>query len=268
MTERTVAFIDILGFKKKVQTRSAEELGTEFTKILGGIIPKMNGKLDDLPNELTFLPNFQCGEQYCISFVFSDSIILISNDDSEESCLALLLYSLRVSQLLIGNDFPIRGAITFGDMYVDIKNSFFLGKALTHAYELEQGQNWVGLVIDDSVPSKFPNVLTSDIPTPGLRPKLFPKYKVPMKSGPIKSLHTLNWRWNWISPKGIKHFFKDPEDRLAKVKIDAALDYALEMRKRNLAGPINDKSIPMEVGPIYIKEVPSIGEPPKHGDEY
>lgn len=268
MTERTVAFIDILGFKELVKTNSADELGTRFTKIVSGIISNMNGKLDDLPSDLTFLPNFHCGEPYCISFVFSDSIILISNDESEESCLALLLYSLRVSQLLIGNNFPIRGAITFGEMYVDRDNSLFLGKALTHAYELEQSQNWVGLVIDKSIPDKFPNVLTSDTPTPGLRPKLFPKYEVPMKNGPIKSLYTLNWRWNWMSPKGIKHFFKDPNDWLAKVKIDAALDYALEMRKRNLAGPINDKSIPLEVRPIYIQEVPSIGEPLKHGDEY
>ena len=243
MTERAVAFIDILGFKKMVEDSSADELGTRFTNLIDRIRDELNGNKHDFPNEPTFFPNSFSDQPYCISFVFSDSIILISNDESEESCLALLIYSLRTLQTLIYHSFPVRGAITFGEMYVDAGKSLFLGKALTHAYELEQRQNWIGLVIDKSIPDKFPDVLTSDIPTFGIRPKLFPKYEVPMKNGPIESLYTLNWRWNLVSTKGIKHFFNDSGDWSAKVKIDAALDYALEMRSRDLVDPISDISI-------------------------
>ena len=146
MTKRTVAFIDILGFKGIVDASSADELGEKFTNVIGKTLPALNGKIGDFPNEPTFFPNYPRDRPYCISFAFSDSIILISNDESEESCLALLIYSLRVSQILIGYGFPVRGAITFGEMYVDRENSLFLGKALTRAYTVEQRQNWIGLV--------------------------------------------------------------------------------------------------------------------------
>ena len=169
MTKRTVAFIDILGFKSIVETSTADELGLRFTNVIGKSLSSLNRKLGDFPDEPTLFPNFTRDQSYCINFAFSDSIILVSKDESEESCLALLIFALRVSQILIGNRFPVRGAITYGDMYVDLARSLFLGKAMTSAYELEQRQNWIGLVIDDSIPETFQSVLVDETPTPGLR---------------------------------------------------------------------------------------------------
>lgn len=268
MTERTVAFIDILGFKEIVESSSASEIGARFSQIIGRTLPGMNRSIDEFPDEPTLLPGFSSSKPYCISYAFSDSVILISNDDSEESCLALLLYALRVSQVLIGCKFPVRGAITYGDMYVDLDNSLFLGKALTHAYELEQRQNWIGMIIDSSIPQKFPEILVKDEPIPGVRQKLFPKYEVPMKSGPVELFHTLNWRWNLIAPKGTKNFFNDSGNWSAKTKIDSALVYAQEMRRLGLAYPATDEIVPIEVRPIYLAEGNQPKVPPSHGDDY
>ena len=119
MTERTVAFIDILGFKEIIQSSSASKIGTRFSQIIGRTLPGMNRPRDEFKGEPTLLPGLSNSELYCISYAFSDSIILISNDNSEESCLAVLLYALRVSQVLIGCKLPVRGSITYGDMYID-----------------------------------------------------------------------------------------------------------------------------------------------------
>jgi len=268
MTNRTVAFIDILGFKEIVNSAPAHDIGTKFSNIIGKTLPAMNKSPRDFPDEPSFFPNFGVNEKYCISFAFSDSIILVSHDETEESCLALLIYALRVSQILIGSKFPVRGAISYGDMYIDLNNSLFLGSALTYCYELEQRQNWIGLVIDDSIPNVFPDVLTKNEPTTDIRPKLFPKYQVPMKNGPVRDLHTLNWRWNLVAPKGTKSFFNHSGNWSAKVKIDAALEYAKVMRDSGLTDHPIREDIPIEVRTIYLAEGPPTETPPEHGDEY
>jgi|ERR1019366_2296293 hypothetical protein len=269
MSARTVAFLDILGFRQMVESLSTEQLGSTFTSVVGQILPSMNrSRNHEFPKELTFFPQHSPGKSWCLNHTFSDSIILISHDNSENSSLALLLYALRTMQTLIAFRLPVRGAVTYGEMYVDTANALFLGKALTQAYELEQRQNWIGVAIDESVPGAFPALLLSEIPLPGLRSSLFPKYDVPMKSGPIRSMHTLNWRWNLVATKGTKSLFDDGNDWSAKVKIQAALSYALEMRQTGRAYPLTQNIVPVEVRPFYIADGPPTPQPPRHGDEY
>lgn len=268
MKNRTVAFIDILGFKEIVKSGVTNDVGKKFSRILGKTLPGMNQPICNFPNEPSFFKNKSEKDAYCISYAFSDSIILISNDDSEESALAVLIYALRVSQIMIGHKFPVRGAITYGEMYVDEKNSLFLGEALTKAYELEQRQNWIGVIIDDSLSNNFHDILVKNEPTKYIRQRLFPKYEVPMKNGSIREYYTLNWRWNLIAPKGTKEFFNISNEWSAKIKIDNALLYAKEMRRSNLAYPHGTEDIPIEVRTIYIAEGPPPKIPPKHGDEY
>jgi hypothetical protein len=193
---------------------------------------------------------------------------LISHDESEDSALALLIHSMHVTQTLIASKFPIRGAVAHVDMYVDTTNSLFLGRALTRAYELEQRQNWIGVAIDESVPNAFPALLVSDTPIAGLRPNLFPRYEVPMKSGPICPMYTVNWRGNMVAEDGTKALFNDGGDWSAKVKIDAALDYALEMRNSGRVYPLNPQAVPIEVRTHFFAAGPPRDQPPRHGDQY
>jgi hypothetical protein len=247
MTGRTVAFLDILGFRKLVESRPTEELGTLFSAVIGGGLPAMNRPFGEPHNEPVLLAERPSNGTWCISHAFSDSIILISHDESESSALALLVFALRVTQMLIASKLPIRGAIAYDEMYVDTARALFLGKALTRAYALEQAQHWIGVAIDPSVPDRFPNLLESDVPLPGLRKCLFPRYEVPMKTGPIHQLHTLNWRWNMVAEVGTRALFTDEGDWSARTKIEAALTYALEMRKSGRAYPADDRRVPIEV---------------------
>jgi hypothetical protein len=269
MTTRTVAFLDILGFRKLVESKATDELGKLFSNVVGRTLPAMNRGIGDFPKEPSIFPQGPPGGSWCIFHSFSDSIILISHDASEPSALALLIYALRVTQTLIAFKLPIRGAITHGDMYVDTADAIFLGKALTQAYILEQDQNWIGVTIDSSVSGKFPTLLESDLPLAGLRKCLFPRYEVPMKAGPIRDLHTLNWRWNIIAEDGTQALFHDDGDWSAKAKIQAALGYALEMRNSGRVYAADDKLVPVEVRTFFIsKRDPAKGPTLVHGDEY
>lgn len=269
MSNRTVAFLDILGFRQLIESKSAEEIGNRFAKVVGQLVPALNRKL---PNERgghpTFFPDWNPDRPWCIYHSFSDSIILISDDESEESSLALLIYSLRVTQIMLGSKLPVRGAIVHGEMFIDEGQSMFLGKALTRAYELENQQNWIGVLIDDTVESAFPGILTGDQPVTGLRSALFPRYEVPMKTGKVREYHTLNWRWNLIVDDGTKSMFNDDGTWAAKAKIDEALRYAQFIRKSQLAYVADQNIVPLEVRTLVFAKGPPGDKYPPHGDEY
>ncbi|MGQ0518579.1 hypothetical protein ACT453_55425, partial [Bacillus sp. D-CC] len=80
-----------------------------------------------------------------IKNVFSDSIILVSEDDNRESVLKLLVYTWRLTQMFMGMGMPVRGGISFGEFYINENSNVFLGEALTNAYLLESKQQWAGV---------------------------------------------------------------------------------------------------------------------------
>jgi hypothetical protein len=203
------------------------------------MLPALNRPLG-FKDELTLFPGRSPSDSWCISHTFSDSIILISHNDTEAAALALLVYAWRARQLLLAAGLAVRGAVTHGSMYVDMEHSLFLGKALTDAYGLEQIQDWIGVAIDPSVSQRFPDLLETDIPTPRLGKCLFPRYDVPIKGGTVRSMHTLNWRWNLVAEVGTKKLFNDAGEESAISKIGRGLAYALEMRTSDRAYPARD----------------------------
>ncbi len=269
MTNRTVAFLDVLGFRQLIESKSADDIGGSFVKVVGHSVPAMNRKFPvEGSGHPTFFPDWDAERPWCINHSFSDSIILISNDESEEASLALLIYALRVTQIMMGSKYPVRGAIAHGEMFVDEKQSMFLGKALTQAYELENKQNWAGVLIDDSVEDAFPGILTGEHPVQGLRNALFPRYQVPMKAGNVREYYTLNWRWNLIVAEGTKSLFDDGGNWAAKVKIDEALKYAQAMRQSGRAYVKDQNVLPLEVRSFIFDAGPPKDKMPPHGDDY
>lgn len=265
---RTVAFLDILGFRAMVEAEPLETLGERFSKIIGDTLPAINRKFGEFTGEPTFFPDVPVGEEWCIAHAFSDSIILVATNDSERGCLALLIYALRATQALIALGLPVRGGVAHGELYINRRKSVFVGKALIHAYDLEQSQNWIGVALDPSVSKAFPSLFAEAGPFAQVRRCLFPPYEVPMKSGAIRMLHTLNWRWNLVVTRGTRSLFHHQRDSSARTKSDAALAYARHIRKAGLAYPGDDVPVPIEARPLYIADGPPTQKPPRHGDEY
>ena len=178
--------------------------------------------------------------------------------------LQLLVFVLRATQVMVVSNLPVRGAVAFGEMFVDLDRRLFLGRALTTAYDLEQRQDWIGVTLDDSVLSAFPGIFT------GVHARvlgaLFPNYEVPLKLGPAKLYRTVNWRWNLVVKKGIRSLFRIPSDWGERRKVLNTLEYARFVRSTGLAYPSAPENVPVEVRTFFVGD----GPPPpqfEHGDE-
>lgn len=86
---------------------------------------------------------------------FSDTILIYQ--DSEDELLREMAYAgiWTIAQLiynkLLAIQIPIRGVISFGEFHVmndsSNKNIIFFGDALVKAYEMEQKENWIGVIV-------------------------------------------------------------------------------------------------------------------------
>ena len=96
-----VAFLDILGFKKKIrglQPKEAKDLIFDFSGTIFNIFMKENSN-----NKIN-------------GYIVSDSVILYSNDDSKDSLEALIKLTGEICKNeFIDNNILMRGAIAKGE---------------------------------------------------------------------------------------------------------------------------------------------------------
>lgn len=257
---RTVALLDILGFRDRVQTDPLEDLAQKYENALATTESLLIKPPVAAHNEpwLFSLPD---NTPMCQRYVFSDTLILISDDDGDESCARLIVYTWRLAQALLALGFPIRGAGAFGEMYTNPARQVYLGRALYEAYSLEQRQEWVGIALSRSLDEKLGHLL-SDHRLSSIVKFLVVDYTVPMKTG-LERLRTLNWRFNLVVQKGTRSLFRSNGDSSVEQKIANTLKYAGDVRRRSYA---NEELVPIELRTMFVGEGPP---PPSfgHGDE-
>jgi hypothetical protein len=120
-----VAYFDILGFKREVNF--AEQKG---------------GGLGMLKTYREVLAEIGLYKKFCHAAWFSDSFVFYS--DSAESITILAQYFFDYMFL---RKIPLRGCLTYGRLYADQKKKIYYGSALIEAYELAEGQDWIGFVL-------------------------------------------------------------------------------------------------------------------------
>ncbi|MDD5154304.1 MAG: hypothetical protein PHR03_06525 [Desulfovibrionales bacterium] len=262
---KTVAFLDILGFKDKLHDTPLLELASDYERrIIDSLF--MNRPFDSTGKTPTLFKDHPPNMPWCMQYVFSDSIILISHDDDVLSCMKLMVYAWRLSQHFLASGTPLRGGIAFGEMYTNPYLNVFFGKALARAYELEGCQNWIGAAIDTSVVERFSKVFKAidKDERPALK-YIFFEYPVPFKDGTTKRLRTLNWRWNLVVEKGTRSLFKNAKDdpQVAE-KIRNTIKYAEAFVQTGKLYVKNQSGLPVELRTYWI----GTKEPPfKHGDD-
>lgn len=141
--ERFVVFIDILGFQSIIdRVKDAEVLGDQISNIFqNSILSSLLGESVDVKSN----PELDVIETIKI-YQFSDSIIMYSNNTSDEVLEDLIKsLNLLLAQSAI-RGFPLRGALSRGKLYVN--GSTIVGDPLVRAYKLEGRQEWSGLIID------------------------------------------------------------------------------------------------------------------------
>jgi len=93
--------------------------------------------------------------------VFSDSIVLTRQDDSESACKAILLRSSRALGLMLKNEIALRGAISCGSFFRSAGPSgvFVAGRAILEACKFESLQDWVGIMLTPSTIKQVPDLV-------------------------------------------------------------------------------------------------------------
>jgi hypothetical protein len=86
------------------------------------------------------------------SVVFSDSIVLTTTDKTENGLATIAHACSRIMGGLLQKEIPIRGAIAYGDFYRSRVNRgvFIAGRAVVDAYNFQQKQDWVGIMLAPS----------------------------------------------------------------------------------------------------------------------
>lgn len=260
---RTVAFLDVLGFKQMINETPIEELANKYENLIDTAEALNRPSLSDDQSLPRLFPNHKRNMPWCIKNIFSDSIILISYDNTQLSAMKLLVYAWRLTQVFIAFKMPLKGAITYGELYTNPQKNITLGKALTCAYELEMKQQWIGVIIDNNM-KKYMTDLFYDIKNTPILDDIFWEYDVPFKDGSTKKFHTLNWRWNMIVKDGTRSLFSGSDDTGVSEKINNTLAYAKSIVDSKRVYVQNQDQLPVELRSFWVGDQ----QPPfKHGDD-
>lgn len=262
-SRRAVCFLDILGFRKMLEQKPLLEIAESYDCFISAAMG-LNRSSPITTKDPQLFVKHSGDEVYCIRYIFSDSVILVAQDDDPISCLKLLVYAWRLVQATLAQRMSVRGAVACGEMYLDSAKGICLGHGLTKAYELEQKQNWIGVAIDNSVEMAYPQIFKPGLHEKSIFESLFKRYPVPMKDGDIVEMRTLNWRWNLIVEGGTRWLFPATTDTGGQEKIQNTLTYAGEVIKSGSIYAEDQAACPVELRAFWVGG----HEPPfPHGDE-
>jgi len=136
-----VAFLDVLGFRAIVGSQNSEEKLANYTDTVDNAI-QLAGP---------------CVLQYVI---FSDSVVVNSNRDDDESFESILAACATLFAKFLQSGIAMRGAIAHGQFLRSSKpnGAFVAGRPIVEAYDYENRQNWVGIMLSPSTIARQPDL--------------------------------------------------------------------------------------------------------------
>ncbi len=160
--------------------------------------------------------------------ILSDSILVYSDHVDENSDKSEIFREfVEFVRFLIAYAFTrkllLRGAISFGEFYVDEENSIFFGKAFLKAVKLEKRQNWIGCALSeelDDLVAEYISTRHPQVPREavlGLRNfgpltgHVINRYPVPTHSGNSFQSYIVNWYPLLLSKIQLNDGFFDEE---------------------------------------------------------
>jgi hypothetical protein len=135
--------------------------------------------------------------------IFSDSMLLamplVDGEDARLHQLRPFVF-LVTAYSLVRKTFdlclPLRGAIGFGEYYVEDSPPIFLGRAIAEIHGLEKCQEWCGCVVSSEAEKLFTQLVWSRQGDPLFR-HLLTNYPIPFKVG---KRQTATYALNWAFP--------------------------------------------------------------------
>ena len=119
---RFVTFIDIMGFKDLVFRNNHESVLEKMRTLMLAIDPIKNVAIRKLKGE----GKEDWTKSIIRPIIFSDSIMLISNDDSPESAHDILFSTQWLISGALNVGIPIKGAIAHGQQTADFEKRLYI----------------------------------------------------------------------------------------------------------------------------------------------
>jgi hypothetical protein len=141
--DNIVAFIDVLGFSEIVYSNTTQSINKYFDIILNTFCEAT------VKNHFKFI-------------LVSDSIVVTAkNNNSNVKQMVKVLCKLQ--EILLVNGILLRGAISFGKLYLNKSKNIIVGPGLINAYRLESQTIYPRIILDRRFISQFYNGTTSII---------------------------------------------------------------------------------------------------------
>jgi hypothetical protein len=169
---RFVAFIDILGFKNLVDNSTHEEVLNQLESLKKSLDEIDKRESEDLK-----------------TWIFSDSIMIVSNNDSYSAADAILISVSQIMEQALEIGLLLKGVISFGNFTADFKNSIFFGRPLIDSYLLQEEIKISSIVLHHTFEKRVlqfredPNLLSDGRTL---------EFITPLQHGAVSHLH-LNW---------------------------------------------------------------------------
>ncbi len=166
--KRFVAFLDIMGFKDRVARNNHNDILKELEVFQSNISQYVSYHRD---------ANVQLA-------LFSDSILIYSQNDSVDSLHALADITSHIMMYAIQQEkpIPLKGAIAAGRMTCNQTKQLYFGQALIDAYLLEENIKYYGVLVHHSAESYLKS---AEFP-------VFRDVRAPLKGGDISHFE-LKW---------------------------------------------------------------------------
>lgn len=203
---RLIAFIDVLGFSKKLENVDIDKLQELHDKYSEFIDQAQTATFFESSGDKMGRTNFEFSQ-----FLF-DSIVLVSNPTDDVfnvnnfvSAVSLLL------ELGFKHNLPLRGAISLGNFLYDNERNIFLSPSFPDLVKCEQQQEWVGCTVLRDAEEIVLGAALGKVnvhEAPQVRNQLIHSYKVPLKKDSEEKYLVLNFMF-FMSEKEILLGIKD-----------------------------------------------------------
>jgi len=153
MSNRYVAFMDIMGFKNMVDREKHQDILQKMITFHQPIeVINNDSEVRLLSKKLT---EVSVDEPFTRVITFSDSIIFVTNDGTERSGINICIALDWVMKNAIIMGIPIKGALAYGEQTSDFDMNLHFGRPLIDAFELQEEIMLYGLVFHHTAEKQF-----------------------------------------------------------------------------------------------------------------
>lgn len=178
-----IAFIDLLGFSRRVALAAPEEFFLKYEEAMSRAFdPTAGGPFLNVPRRYQDLQDVS----YVVS---SDNIVLYTTSSDEKGLVAIVEAVARLFYELSIIEVPVRGAIASGSFRETRtpRGTIIAGPPILDAVEYEKRQDWVGIMLTPSLVQRHAYVskdgnLRPDVRDPSTGSHLIRQCNIPYKA--------------------------------------------------------------------------------------